>query len=511
MRLQKGIFFTLLVYLVGFALLTSNYFMDDAYIGFVYARNLASGDGLVFYPGLSPVEGITNLGWVVFLSFFVIFMPVTLVAKGLGALFLFFSFLASTSLMVRFSAFTTNCFSTPAFVFAPALLLAANFDYMYFGLSGMETAFLAALSLLFVWVAFQNPDSFFLSVLGGLVFLVRPEAVLVYPFYFVFVLIHVRRPSKRDLLQFVLWFAFILGITLFRWFYFGAFLPNTFSAKSVSALTIAYNFYTLFTLKNTNFPFPYSLIFLFCLPFIFAGAKRALLVNPRAAAGLLAVTFTGIFFALYAREDWTFLGRYFAPYLPAFLILLWLGLADVLANTRLGSNTPQKRAAVLFLVALGLLLVGLFNQFEKFYKDIFQDYPGYVLASHTLVTPSLWISDNTPDGAIIAARRIGSLAYFSNRRVFDYKFGLPEPAVTALIRENQAYFDNPAHPLLSELWQGIQPDYILEDESVLLAIAQSTGGDLNGFQIHGIQYSEVIRFLIGRDTYWVLAGKSHRP
>jgi hypothetical protein len=509
--MNKGIFFVLLVYLIGFALLTSHYFMDDAYIGFVYARNLAAGEGLVFYPGLSPVEGITNLGWIIFLSFLTIFMPVTLAAKVLGALFLFFSFLASISLMRRFSTFAGNHFSSPAFVFAPALLLLANFDYMYFGLSGMETAFLAALLLLFIWEAFRNPASFFLPVLGGLAFLVRPEAGLVYPFYFVFGLIHARKLSKRDLSQLALWFAFILGITLFRWFYFGALLPNTFSSKSVSALTIGYNFYTLFTLKNTNFPFPYSLIFPFCLPFIFAGAKRALLVKPRAAAGLLAVTFTGIFFALYAQADWTFLGRYFVPYLPAFLILLWLGLIDVLANTRLGRNTQKKRAAVLFLVGLGLLLVGLFNQFEKFYKDIFQDYPGYVLASQTLMTPSLWISNNTSDDAIIATRRIGSLAYFSNRRVFDYKFGLPEPAVTALIQENQAYFDNPAHPLLSELWQGIQPDYILEDESVLLAIAHSTNGDLSSFQIHGIEYIEVTRFLIGRDTYWVLAGKSHRP
>jgi hypothetical protein len=38
--------------------------IDDAGISFVYARNLASGHGLVSQPGLPPVEGFSNPLWV---------------------------------------------------------------------------------------------------------------------------------------------------------------------------------------------------------------------------------------------------------------------------------------------------------------------------------------------------------------------------------------------------------------------------------------------------------------
>jgi arabinofuranosyltransferase len=42
---------------------------DDAFISFRYARNLARGDGLVFNPGESPpVEGYSNLLWVLYLA-----------------------------------------------------------------------------------------------------------------------------------------------------------------------------------------------------------------------------------------------------------------------------------------------------------------------------------------------------------------------------------------------------------------------------------------------------------
>src|SRR5262245_27115579 len=38
--------------------------VDDANIFLVYARNLASGHGLVYYPGGERVEGFTSLAWV---------------------------------------------------------------------------------------------------------------------------------------------------------------------------------------------------------------------------------------------------------------------------------------------------------------------------------------------------------------------------------------------------------------------------------------------------------------
>ena len=42
--------------------------VDDAFISFRYARNLADGQGLVFNPGHERVEGYTNFLWVLVLA-----------------------------------------------------------------------------------------------------------------------------------------------------------------------------------------------------------------------------------------------------------------------------------------------------------------------------------------------------------------------------------------------------------------------------------------------------------
>jgi hypothetical protein len=46
-----------------------NFISDDAYISFTYARNFASGIGLVFNPG-EYIYGYTNPGWTVLASWF---------------------------------------------------------------------------------------------------------------------------------------------------------------------------------------------------------------------------------------------------------------------------------------------------------------------------------------------------------------------------------------------------------------------------------------------------------
>ena len=46
----------------------ATWIVDDAGISYAYARSLATGHGLVSQPGSEPVEGFTNLAWVLRLS-----------------------------------------------------------------------------------------------------------------------------------------------------------------------------------------------------------------------------------------------------------------------------------------------------------------------------------------------------------------------------------------------------------------------------------------------------------
>src|SRR5215211_1730701 len=44
------------------------YMPDDAYITYRYAENLARGNGLVFNAAAPPVEGYSNLSWILLLA-----------------------------------------------------------------------------------------------------------------------------------------------------------------------------------------------------------------------------------------------------------------------------------------------------------------------------------------------------------------------------------------------------------------------------------------------------------
>src|SRR5215470_1843503 len=99
------------LYVGALAWITRDCVMDDAYIGFVFLRNLLDGNGFVFHPGAAPVEGVSNIGWLL------------LGAIGSGAARQIFTVDFADTLML-----------------GPPFLAAAAFTFVYYPLAGMETA-----------------------------------------------------------------------------------------------------------------------------------------------------------------------------------------------------------------------------------------------------------------------------------------------------------------------------------------------------------------------------------
>jgi hypothetical protein len=143
--------------------------------------------------------------------------------------------------------------------------------------------------------------------------------------------------------------------------------------------------------------------------------------------------------------------------------------------------------------------------------DRMNEFPGYVLAGKSLVKPALWMRDHLPDGATIATRRIGAVAYYSGLKIFDYTYGLPDPAVARLVARHGGRLDTPTEPALAELWRTRAPDYLLEDGLLMDQIILQAGGVRERFFIHGIEYHVIHQFSIGRDVQWVLAGRRLDP
>ncbi len=117
---------------------------DDAYISWLYARQLVQGSGLYWHHLMPPVEGYSNFLWVMIAAFVIkMHWPLALVMKwisvsslGLGLIFLY-----------RFA----RLFFTPLLAMLPVFLVSHYMGLIWWTVSGLESAFFCALSIALAW------------------------------------------------------------------------------------------------------------------------------------------------------------------------------------------------------------------------------------------------------------------------------------------------------------------------------------------------------------------------
>jgi hypothetical protein len=193
------------------------------------------------------------------------------------------------------------------------------------------------------------------------------------------------------------------------------------------------------------------------------------------------------------------LPRYFAPYLPAALILLWAGLLTAV------ECLPRRDLSRFALLGTGAVLLATTVFHSRAELAAMDEFPGYVLAGSELVKPALWMRDHLPAGATIATRRIGAVAYCSGRPVLDYSYGLTDAQVARLVARHGGRFETPTDAALGPVWRARQPEYFLEDGLIMDYILGLCGGTHDRFLVHGIPYRVIREFPLGRDGRWILA------
>jgi len=210
--------------------------VDDAYIGYAYARNLLHGHGLVYRPEAPAVEGYSNFLWTVLHVPAAAFGDPIWFSKLLGVVLLALN-LGLTASAVRRLA--------PGSAVAPwlgVLLLAASPGFVYWHLCGMEPPLVAAALLgalaagarrgrrswrveAAVWVvlALSRIDAVLLvAVALGVRLLLAPRGE--------------SRGARRDVTRVAITvLAVYAGYTIWRLLQYGGLLPNTVQAKAMSA------------------------------------------------------------------------------------------------------------------------------------------------------------------------------------------------------------------------------------------------------------------------------------
>jgi len=498
--LSFGVIAAALVYLAAMAYTTRSYFVDDAYIGFRYVDNFVSGKGFVFNPP-DRVEGISNIGWLAFLAPWSFLADPPVVAKIAGIALVGVTVVLTYLIALRLMG------DRPDYVFALPipLLVATHYIYVYFSLTGMETALLCMLLSLIVYFALLDRYKILSALLASFAFLVHPECILIYPLALLIDLRLNIRGWKKHIGPMIVFVGAIIGFTIGRYLYYGSILPNTFYAKPSQIVTVIGRFVGLFNSTNPNIPAPFNGILVVVL--LFFGIRSFWKKFRTASAYIGAIVLVGMFFCIYSQPDWSGTGRYFAPYVPIASIPFWAGL--IVIHRKLLSNLMSKagQAKLLLLYASIMVACNLLVALGALGQASVNAYPAFVLTSEPLVKPALWIRDNLPDESIIATKRIGALSYYSQKNVFDCKFGLTNKEVAKLVNKHKRYFSDLYDPALKDIWKKVSPDYILEDLVIVDAAVRASKGKRQRFQIHGIPYRLIKRFPISKTNEWALCEK----
>ena len=483
----------------------AHHFVDDAYIVFRYAEHVRSGLGFVWNPGEPPVEGISDLGWMLTLLPFAGTAALPALAKLLGTAGLAIALWLTTRAHRR-GAPEASSLETALL----ALLLASQAELVYYSLTGMETGLAAALVAAYLAAAGARRYRLAGGVAGALL-LVRPEAVLVPLFHLA--LASWRRdgePGARRGLRRGLAIAFGVAVVVTAWrlAIFGMPWPNTFLAKPPgSVVAVLGRLAAALGGGETNLPAPYTgLGFLAVAPLGWWGLRRR---APDLADAAAAATLTGIVFALYAPPDWTETGRFFAPYVPAAALLG--ARSAFLTAERLLAGRRRLAAGAAAAVLVAAVAGGAWRSLDRFTPPRTGHRPGYVVVGETLVPAAEHLARTLPPDATIATRRLGAIGYFTGRRIFDYSNGLTDPEVARLVRSHGSDLGTPRSPLLAKLWHERAPDYVIEDLDIVLGWLEP-GETPQEFSIQGIPYHLAATFPLGDGTArWALVARQGAP
>ena len=399
----------------------SGFPLDDPWIHFQFARNLAEGYGFAYNPGV-PVAGSTAPLWTVLLAAaFALFGSHPVLAKAIGI-----AAALATALLARRLASTWT--GIPALGLLAGVVTALAAPLVWGALSGMEVA-LAALLATAALLAHTAEREWLTALLLGLAALARPESILLVP------LVWLSRPVtlRRTIILFALVGAVLAPAVTFNLVTAGAPWPATASAKIEGGLvgllsgareplatTLArrpWQFEAEWaeTLWRANVLLP-----LLLLPGLWILWRRLGRVALPAAALLLQPL--GMALLAPYRGPAFQEGRYAAHLLPMAIAAAVMALIPLAERPRLG------RAAAAALIIAGLAALpaaALRYAWAVPNSDAMQVHRGR------------WAAAHTPREARLGLNDVGAIAYVSRREVVDL-MGLVTPAIIPYRRDGEA-------------------------------------------------------------------------
>ena len=475
------------IYRTSFVVDGARYFVlfDDAMVSMRYARNLARGEGLVWNVGGERVEGFSNPLWTVFMVPFHLFpVPASRVSLALqicGGVF----FIAG----LYFTKKIADEINPGSLVPLLAVLLTALYGPLStWSLLGMEVSALLLVTGGAVSMAIRGLKtgqfSPALYVLLGVGTLVRMDMAVAFWAILVYMAVVDVPNRKRHLLWGLGSYAvFMGGQTLFRLWYYGELLPNTYYLKVTGGppLLILKHGIHVFLKFVWNFN-----PVLFILPFLL------IVIRPEKPALLLAWVFAG--FCAYSLcvggDAWESKGganRFISTGMPLFFVLLadsFKRVGDALgkgAKPALGGQpAPAGRffpAGTFGKVALAaFVFVGLVNMnalvgLHSLRHWLLLERHPFVAGSERYVRMARVVNEMSTPQATVAVVTAGIIPYFSER-----------PSIDLLGKNDKVVARGPMHIAPDPQLTDLRPGHMKWDYTYSLAtlkpdiVAQLYGG-----------------------------------
>jgi len=364
------------------------YAVDDAFIYYRTARNLAAGEGFAFNPR-QRVEGVSSPLWVALLA----------AGEAAGVRGSKCAKLVSVACVLGVVPWLMwRALRGRWLALGATLLVWTCGAVVTWTVGGLETVFHAVL-VLGLFVAASSAGGRLtpgVAVLSAALVASRPEGVL-FPLAVVLHMAVAKRRVRPALALVGVVVAAAGALTAFRWAYFGALLPNTFDAKvagSDAVLRAALGAYYVLV----QLPWAWWLVGLAAL-WVMVGRRAWLAGLFLAAQGL---------FVLVAGGDWMPGGRFLLPAFPVAVVLAVAGAGRVCRGPR------RAWAAAGLCACLGAVQAG---DFALRQGPVLREYADG-LARGPLAM-GLWLRDHAAPGATVAARDVGALGYASGCRVID--------------------------------------------------------------------------------------------
>ena len=441
---------------------------DDAMISMTYARNLASGEGLVWFPGEGAVEGYTNFMWTLWMAFLHLLglgeEKVSLLVMLTGIPLLLLTSLAVMQIAKRLS-------DAPWLPLAAFVLTGAHFGLIFWTLRGMEVGLIAFLCSFLVLKALEFRESeksgtfFQLMLTIPCLLLTRTDTLIPVGLVILWLVWRLPAKSRWKWTGSLLLIAglTLLGHSLFRLAYYGELLPNTYYLK-VAGIPLEDRL-----LRGLHrYSISLTMIIPILFPTLLAGLLRPSLFREpnRFLPGVIFLTMSAysIFVGGDAWEWMPFPNRYLSIALPLLTLLGLLSIQDIakdwtgsrrqmlltgsfLGVTSLALVLGGKEALMhvngfsvsLVFLFFGTIIFSLFNSRRLSRKVLFGGIVGGMLLAQNFdpllgffengpihasndarwARTGLTIRDQSQPTLTIAVVWAGAIPYFSQRKCYD--------------------------------------------------------------------------------------------